>query len=279
MDSQQAFDTLEKYLALTEPPSRPTLADCDCEGLTSEQMMEMATYAYNACINLLGNIYGSAKSASKVSLAPRCSSGFKIRATIDNHEGPFKKFYSNLRLLLTSCVARILQVPQGPESMDRGRQEEQEIIETKAVLQALYQRSRGGERDARRAGLRTPVFAGLNQGGDESPASALILDLITNLNKLLDGVRRGRLFRTLSEDERRTLAGFTYKMGKCAVTAATYHGADEAASVESLFQFLKGYEPNAADEALEDVVGGYSAADYWSDAQARDILSGMRYTW
>ena len=146
-------------------------------------------------------------------------------------------------------------------------------METKKVLQALYHKSRGGERDARRAGLRTPVFAALNSGGEESPASALILALITNLNKVLDAVQRGKLFRTLSEDERRTLAGFTYKLGKCAVAAARYHGADEARTVDSLFRFLEEYAPNDVDKALEDSVGGYTAADYWSDAQASKVLS------
>jgi hypothetical protein len=55
--SEQAFDFLEKYLALTEPPLRPTLADCDRGGLTAEAVIDMATYAYNACINTLGEIY------------------------------------------------------------------------------------------------------------------------------------------------------------------------------------------------------------------------------
>jgi hypothetical protein len=63
------------------------------------------------------------------------------------------------------------------------------------MLQALYQRSRGVERGARGAGLRTPVFAALNSGGQESPASALILGLISNLNMLLGAVQTGRLFR------------------------------------------------------------------------------------
>ena len=157
---------------------------------------------------------------------------------------------------------------QDSEASDRGRREEEEIVQTKAVLQALYERSRGGERDARRSGLRTPVFAGLNSGGEESPASALILNFITNLNTLLDAVRRGRLFRSFSEDERRTLAGFTYKLGKCAVTAARYHGADDAVTIGSLLEFVRGYTPSAVDGALRDAVGGYSAADYWSDAKA-----------
>ena len=37
--SEQAFDFLEKYLALTEPPPRPTLADCDRGGLTAEDLL------------------------------------------------------------------------------------------------------------------------------------------------------------------------------------------------------------------------------------------------
>ncbi len=58
-DSQQAFDKLEKYLRLTEPPQRPTLVDCDKEGLTLDNMMDMAEYSYNACINQLSDTYGS----------------------------------------------------------------------------------------------------------------------------------------------------------------------------------------------------------------------------
>ncbi len=60
-DSQQAFDKLEKYLRLTEPPRRPTLADCDKEGLTLDNMMDMAEYSYSACINQLSDTYGSPK--------------------------------------------------------------------------------------------------------------------------------------------------------------------------------------------------------------------------
>jgi hypothetical protein len=58
-DSQQAFDKLEKYLCLTEPPQRPTLMECDKEGLTLDNIMDMAEYSYNACINQLSDTYGS----------------------------------------------------------------------------------------------------------------------------------------------------------------------------------------------------------------------------
>jgi hypothetical protein len=57
-DSQQAFNKLEKYLCLTEPPQRPTLIDCDKGGLTLDNMMDMAEYSYNACINELSDTYG-----------------------------------------------------------------------------------------------------------------------------------------------------------------------------------------------------------------------------
>ncbi len=57
-DSEQAFDKLEKYLSLSEPPQRPSLMDCNKEGLTLDTMMDMAEYSYNACINQLSNIYG-----------------------------------------------------------------------------------------------------------------------------------------------------------------------------------------------------------------------------
>ena len=56
--SKQAFDNLEKYLALTAPPKRPSLEDCNRDNITPEDAMEMATYSYNACINVLGDIYG-----------------------------------------------------------------------------------------------------------------------------------------------------------------------------------------------------------------------------
>ena len=75
------------------------------------------------------------------------------------------------------------------------------------------------------------------------------------------------MFRAFSEDERRTLAGFTYKIGKCAATASKYHGADERETIESLFSFLSTYTPNTVDHALDDVVGGFTADDYWSDAK------------
>jgi hypothetical protein len=37
--------------------------------------------------------------------------------------------------------------------------------------------------------------------------------------------------------------------------------------MKSLFQFVEQYSPGPADGALEDAVGGYSSADYWSDAK------------
>ena len=56
-DAEQAFDTLERYLTLTEPPPRPTLADCERGDLTLEEMTKMAQYGYNACINRIGGVY------------------------------------------------------------------------------------------------------------------------------------------------------------------------------------------------------------------------------
>ncbi len=145
--------------------------------------------------------------------------------------------------------------------------EEKEITQTKDVLQALYQRSKVSQQDMKRVGLRTPVFAYLNKD-QQSHASTLILGLITNLNIILDAVRKGKIFRSFSQDERRTLAGFTYKIGKFAVKASKYHGADEKETLNSLFLFLASYQPNKIDKELDDVVGGYTADDYWADASA-----------
>ena len=147
------------------------------------------------------------------------------------------------------------------------RDDEAEIQGAKEVLQALYQRSKSETKDARWAGMRTPVFAGLSADRPDSPAPALILQLITNLNEILDAVRRGRMFRGFSEDERRTLAGFTYKVGSCGVAAARYHGADETETLRSLCAFAAAYEPNEDDRMLDDVVGGFTAEDYWSGRQ------------
>ena len=58
-DSEKAFDNLEKYIALTEPPRRPTLVDCMNVNLTLDEIMDMALYGYNACINQIGNVYGT----------------------------------------------------------------------------------------------------------------------------------------------------------------------------------------------------------------------------
>lgn len=88
--SAQAFDTLEKYLALTEPPPRPTLADCDRADLTAEAVMDMATYAYNACINTLGDIYDEkfqAKSLpSRFAVAVCAGAQRRGRAVIDGKD-------------------------------------------------------------------------------------------------------------------------------------------------------------------------------------------------
>jgi hypothetical protein len=154
---------------------------------------------------------------------------------------------------------------QASGEKNQASNEESEILRTKDVLQTLYQRSKMGERDTKRSGLRTTVFAHLNRN-TESPASALILGLITNLNTILDAVRKGKIFKAFSQDERRTLAGFTYKVGKCAVKASKYHGADEQETLKSLFSFLEGYQPDGIDKELYDAVGGYTAFDYWSDA-------------
>ncbi len=165
-------------------------------------------------------------------------------------------------------VFTALPICQAPDNISLDNEvskEEDEITRTKEVLQALYQRSKVCERDTKRSGLRTPVFAHLNRN-KESPASALILGLITNLNLILDAVLKGKIFRAFSEDERRTLAGFTYKLGECAVKASKYHGADEQETLKSLFSFIETYQPNTIDKELDDVVGGYSACDYWSDA-------------
>ena len=245
-DSQQAFDKLEKYLRLTEPPKRPTLNDCANEGLTLDNIMDMAEYSYNACINQLSETYGL---STKVLL-------------IVDHFATCCFFHPVVQV---HDIKRRFQATGSKGSNNEVSTEEIEITQTKDVLQALYRRSKQGERDKKRIGLRTPVFAYLNQN-KESPASALILGLITNLNTILDSVRMGAIFKDFSQDERRTLAGFTYKLGKCAVKASKYHGADEQETLNSLFTFLTAYQANRVDKELDDIVGGYSADDYWSDA-------------
>jgi hypothetical protein len=64
-DAEQAFDTLERYLALTEPPRLPTLADCENEELPLDDVVKMAQYCYNACINRIGGIYGPSPGVSR----------------------------------------------------------------------------------------------------------------------------------------------------------------------------------------------------------------------
>jgi hypothetical protein len=201
--SEQAFDFLEKYLALTEPPPRPTLADCDRGGLTTEALIDMATYAYNACINTLGEIYVLEPQAKPLALIVYVFFPPDLVTEVDSQRLAEEEVYCihEIRDLISfSFPARDNddpRPPQGSGSADRprGSREEEEIEATKAMLQALYQRSRGVERGARGAGLRTPVFATLNSGGQESPASALILGLISNLNTVLGAVQKGLLFR------------------------------------------------------------------------------------
>jgi hypothetical protein len=88
-DAEQAFDTLERYLALTEPPPRPTLTDCDRGNLTLEEMAKMARFGYNACINRIGGVYDLVSHPSIfkgicVFLA-RLSVSFKLRSSLAAH--------------------------------------------------------------------------------------------------------------------------------------------------------------------------------------------------
>ncbi len=153
--------------------------------------------------------------------------------------------------------------------------DEAEINRTKEILQALFKQAKAAERSSRRQGLRTPAFASLERKEAAlHPASALILGLISNLNVILDEAQKGRLFRALSQDDRRTLAGFTYKLGSCSVAAAKYRGAEEQATLESLFAFAAGYRPSVLDRGLDDAVGGFTAEDYWTDA--RDMVDTLR---
>jgi hypothetical protein len=251
-DSQQAFDKLEKYLCLTEPPQLPTLIDCNKDGLTLDNMMDMAEYSYNACINRLSDTYGSSTKVHSIVV--------------------YFVFSSSIRMVKSMTLLQVCQETGAMSRESEVSEEENEIKRTKDVLHALYQRSKVGERETKISGLRTPVFAYLNKD-KESVASALILGLITNLNTIQEAVRKGKIFKAFSQDERRTLAGFTYKIGQCAVKASKYHGADEQATLNSLFSFLTAYQPNQADKELDDVVGGYSAEDYWSDASIMvDVL-------